>query len=90
MTRTALLATLAFTAGCSAWFVVSWAVMDSSVVDALGEMFGGMMVLLLLLSIMGSLVRGDVGPSGSVPQPGAGGRGPVTAVPEGPPPPRLP
>jgi hypothetical protein len=37
------------------WFVVSWAVFDSPVIDALGEAFGGVAVLLVVVSIVGAV-----------------------------------
>lgn len=37
------------------WFVVSWIVLDSPLVDALGEAFGGVLALLVMISIVGSM-----------------------------------
>ncbi|MBN1172498.1 MAG: hypothetical protein JXA67_10040 [Micromonosporaceae bacterium] len=36
------------------WFVVSWIYLNSSPADALGEALGGVMVVVLIVSIVGS------------------------------------
>jgi hypothetical protein len=40
-----------------AWFFVSWVVLDSPVVDAVGEAAGGVTVVLLVMAVIGSLLR---------------------------------
>lgn len=37
------------------WFFVSWVVFDSPVIDALGEAFGGVAVLLVVVSLFGAV-----------------------------------
>ena len=39
------------------WFVVSWTILDSPLIDAVGEATGGVMVILLMVAIFGSLLR---------------------------------
>ncbi len=46
--------TIALTVG---WFLVSWVVLNSPVVDALGEALGGVALVLVLVSIFGALLR---------------------------------
>jgi hypothetical protein len=57
MARLTILGAVGFPVLGVAWFVVSWAVLDSPVVDAVGESVGGVMLVLLMLSIFGSLLR---------------------------------
>jgi hypothetical protein len=39
------------------WFAVSWLVLDSPVVDAVGEAAGGVVAVLVLVSVVGALRR---------------------------------
>jgi hypothetical protein len=57
MARLTILGAVGFLGLGVAWFVVSWVVLDSPVVDAVGESVGGVMLTLLMLSIFGSLLR---------------------------------
>jgi hypothetical protein len=41
-----------------AWFLVSWRVLGSPVVDAIGETAGGVLAVLVVVSVVGSLRRG--------------------------------
>jgi hypothetical protein len=40
-----------------AWFVVSWRVLGSPLVDAVGEAAGGILALLVIVSIFGAVRR---------------------------------
>lgn len=43
-----------------AWFLVSWAMLDSPVVDAVGETLGGVMLVLVVVSVVGAVRRGRI------------------------------
>lgn len=42
------------------WFGVSWLVFNSPPLDALGEMAGGVLLLLVVVSVVGAVRRGSV------------------------------
>jgi hypothetical protein len=45
------------------WFGVSWRMLDSPVVDAIGEAFGGVVAVLVVFSAVGALRRSRRPPS---------------------------
>lgn len=53
--KTGALAIASVASLTAVWFVVSWAIMDSPIVDALGEALGGMTFVLLIVSVVGVL-----------------------------------
>ncbi|MBT8226752.1 MAG: hypothetical protein KJO75_14835 [Dactylosporangium sp.] len=55
--RLAIAGVAGFGALTVVWFVVSWVFLNSSIVDALGEAVGGVMLVLLIVSIVGALGR---------------------------------
>jgi hypothetical protein len=54
MTALAKLGVTAIVAAAVSYFIVSWRVFDSPLTDAIGETFGSLTVLLLVVSIIGT------------------------------------
>jgi peptidoglycan/LPS O-acetylase OafA/YrhL len=57
MTRLARIGVIGVALLAVAWFGVSWAVLHSPVMDAVGEALGGVLLILVLLSALGALRR---------------------------------
>lgn len=55
MSRMAMLGVAVTVTAAGAWFYVSYQVLDSPFIDAVGETLGGMAVVLLLVSIFGAM-----------------------------------
>lgn len=53
--RLALRGVVAFSVLAVMWFLFSWFFLEASLIDALGETFGGVAVTAVIVSIVGSL-----------------------------------